>query len=77
MKKSDVTDIPVMASANHSHKPSSSVTMPVATLNDTPARVVHHREIAERAYYYWAERGFSDGSPEEDWLRAEKALLAH
>lgn len=70
--------MPVMASANHSHKPSSSVTVPVATaLNDTPGRVVHHQEIAERAYYYWAERGFNDGSPEEDWLRAEKALLAH
>lgn len=54
--------------------------MPVASatlLNDTPARAVHHREIAERAYYYWAERGFSDGSPEEDWLRAEEALLTH
>jgi hypothetical protein len=54
--------------------------MPVASappLNDTPARAVHHREIAERAYYYWSDRGLSDVSPEEDWLRAEEALLTH
>jgi hypothetical protein len=79
-KKSDVTDMPMMASANHSHKLSSSVTVPVASaapLSDTPARVARHQEIAERAYYYWAERGFRDGNPEEDWLRAEKALSIH
>jgi hypothetical protein len=77
-KKSDLTD---MASVKHSHKLSSSVvSSPVPTtksLNDSPSRTVHHHEIAERAYYYWAERGFRDGNPEEDWLRAEKMLSAH
>jgi hypothetical protein len=76
-KKSDLTD---MASVKHSHKLSSSVVSSPAPaakpLNDTPSRSVHHREIAELAYYYWADRGFRDGDAEGDWLRAEKALSA-
>jgi DUF2934 family protein len=76
-KKSDVTD---MASIKHSHKvPSSVVSSPVTSakpLSDSPSRTVHHHEIAELAYYYWAERGFREGNPEEDWLRAEKTLSA-
>jgi hypothetical protein len=31
-------------------------------------------EIAALAYSYWESRGFQDGSPEEDWLRAEAEL---
>jgi hypothetical protein len=31
-------------------------------------------EIARLAYSYWEQRGFSAGSPEEDWLRAEREL---
>lgn len=30
--------------------------------------------IARLAYQYWQERGCPDGSPEEDWLRAERDL---
>jgi hypothetical protein len=33
-------------------------------------------EIAALAYTYWAGRGCQGGSPEEDWLRAEKELRA-
>jgi len=33
-------------------------------------------EIAALAYTYWAERGCQGGSPEEDWLRAERELRA-
>jgi hypothetical protein len=29
------------------------------------------RAIAELAYYLWRERGCPDGSPEEDWYKAE------
>ena len=29
------------------------------------------RAIAELAYYLWRERGCPNGSPEEDWYRAE------
>jgi hypothetical protein len=31
-------------------------------------------QIASLAQKYWAERGWPDGSPEEDWLRAEREL---
>jgi hypothetical protein len=31
----------------------------------------HCQQIAERAYSYWQARGCPDGSPEEDWYRAE------
>jgi hypothetical protein len=33
-----------------------------------------HEDIAVLAYSYWLERGQPDGSPEEDWLRAEREL---
>jgi hypothetical protein len=33
-------------------------------------------QIAMLAERYWAERGWPDGSPEQDWLRAEKELMA-
>ena len=29
------------------------------------------RAIAELAYYLWRERGCPNGSPEEDWYKAE------
>jgi hypothetical protein len=32
-------------------------------------------EIAALAYSYWVGRGCQGGSPEEDWLRAERELL--
>jgi hypothetical protein len=31
-------------------------------------------EIARLAERYWAERGWPEGSPEQDWLRAEQEL---
>ena len=31
-------------------------------------------EIARLAEKYWAERGWPEGSPEQDWLRAEQEL---
>lgn len=31
-------------------------------------------EIARLAFSYWEARGFEGGSPEEDWLRAEREL---
>jgi hypothetical protein len=35
-----------------------------------------HDEIAQLARKYWAERGYTDGSHEEDWFRAEQELRA-
>jgi hypothetical protein len=34
-------------------------------------------EIAHLAYGYWLQRGGKGGTPEEDWLRAEKELRQH
>lgn len=31
-----------------------------------------HDEVARIAYSYWESRGRQDGSPEEDWYRAER-----
>ncbi len=42
-----------------------------APANDAPA----NEEIAALAYSYWVARGYQDGSPEQDWLRAEQELL--
>ena len=36
--------------------------------------VPSNEEIAELAYSYYAERGYTGGSPLEDWLRAEREL---
>ena len=39
-----------------------------------PAIDIH--DIEERAYQSWIERGCPMGSPEEDWFRAERELIA-
>ena len=33
-------------------------------------------EIAKLAYSYWEARGYTGGSPDEDWIRAEQELRA-
>ena len=45
----------------------------LAPRNITPAK---QGEIAALAYKYWLDRGFKNGSPQEDWLRA-KLEVAH
>lgn len=35
-----------------------------------------HAEIERLAYIYWEQRGRQHGSPMEDWLRAEREVLA-
>lgn len=34
-----------------------------------------HEQIAALAYALWEERGCPEGSPEEDWFRAQKELI--
>lgn len=34
------------------------------------------REVEERAYQSWLERGCPMGSPDEDWFRAEREVIA-
>lgn len=31
-------------------------------------------KVAQLAYSYWEARGYQGGSPEEDWLRAEREI---
>ena len=46
-----------------------------AAKKQTPAAPTPTREeIARLAEKFWAERGWPVGSPEQDWLRAEKEL---
>src|SRR4051794_9234853 len=60
------------AAASHKHTKSKKAT----EVADTPApRTVTQEDIAALAYSYWEARGYHGGSPEEDWLRAERELL--
>lgn len=45
-----------------------------AAKKQTPATEPSREEIARLAEKYWAERGWPEGSPEQDWLRAEREL---
>ena len=45
-------------------------------LSSGPTLAASPERIAERAYSYWVARGYAPGSPEEDWLRAERELTA-
>ena len=42
---------------------------------DIAAMAPSHEEISARAYELYMERSALDGSPENDWLRAERELL--
>ena len=56
----------VRAAAAAEHASVSVLERPVRPSDD---------EVAELAYSYWESRGFQGGSPEEDWLRAERELM--
>jgi len=47
--------------------------------DDTPVQATTaeatHEQIAALAYALWHERGCPHGSPEVDWLKAERTLL--
>lgn len=40
------------------------------------SRSVSYEDIARLAFSYWEQRGYQNGSPDADWLRAEQELLA-
>ena len=44
------------------------------TNNETEQRVIDTETISRLAYSLWEERGREDGSPEQDWLEAEREL---
>jgi hypothetical protein len=41
-----------------------------------PAAQPSREAVARLAYSYWEARGYQGGSPDEDWNRAERELLA-
>jgi hypothetical protein len=59
------------SSAPQADTSGTAVMEPVDVSSDLPSQ----EDIAVRAYFYWEARGCPDGSPEEDWLRAERELL--
>ena len=48
---------------------------PKAKAVAAPAPTPSREEIARLAEKYWMERGRTDGSAEQDWLRAERELI--
>jgi hypothetical protein len=46
------------------------------TKNGKASTPPSYEEIATLAEKYWAERGWPQGSPEQDWLRAEQELFS-
>jgi hypothetical protein len=60
---------PKRASATHSRK------SPGPGAGTTETDSIDQETIASLAYSYWQSRGCVHGSPEEDWLRAERELL--
>lgn len=50
-----------------------------AVVTESPAadKVADYAEVRQLAYSYWQARGCPDGSPKEDWFRAERELSIH
>jgi len=45
--------------------------------SETTAQIATTEQIAKLAYTLWQQRGSPEGSPEEDWFRAEEKLRTH
>jgi Protein of unknown function (DUF2934) len=57
-----------------SHAAGAAAAREVEPLTAPPGSVPKTEKIAQLAYSYWQARGCPEGSPEEDWLRAEADL---
>ena len=71
-RKRNATAQPAAVSHKHTVKKTSE---PAEQPAKATPRPVAHDEIAKLAYAYWEARGRTGGSPEQDWLRAERELL--
>lgn len=52
------------------------VESPAGAPTPVAVKAVAHEEISRLAYQFYMERGGREGSPAEDWARAERMLLA-
>ena len=64
------------AAATHKRSAARTSDVPVVTPVAAAPALPTHEEIARLAYLYAEARGFAGGSPEDDWFRAERELLA-
>jgi hypothetical protein len=79
-------DIVISGAVPARHKPATTKrvkrTAPIAAAEESVTQPVPNavtpsqEQIASLAYSYWEARGCQGGSAEEDWLRAERELLA-
>jgi hypothetical protein len=78
------TAAPQSASSAAPHKHTRKAAKPTEMAVGTPVaaqevtaevyRAVTREDVALLAYSYWEARNFQSGSPEGDWLRAEREL---
>jgi hypothetical protein len=79
---------PRVQSARHSKPAVTPVALEVPPAKEVPPAAVEvsvppvappaisaHEAISKLAYGYWIARGYRDGNPQEDWLRAEREYL--
>jgi len=68
---------PVKRRVQRTKHAEASVDRKISTASETVVQqemVVDREAVARLAYSYWEARGFIGGSPEEDWLRAEREI---
>jgi hypothetical protein len=67
--------VAVKSAAGESVEPVEELLAAVDSISETAIEYEpSHEEISALAYSYWADRGYADGCPEQDWLRAEAEL---
>ena len=52
----------------------SPISVPPSGLPSQTHEAPTREQIAKLAYQFWEERGRPEGSPDEDWVRAERQL---
>ena len=52
----------------------TAMTSSVSEVHPVVETPIARDSVASLAYSYWEARGYSEGSPEQDWLRAEQEL---
>jgi Protein of unknown function (DUF2934) len=63
--------------AEKTTKPRKAPARKKATTEAAEPIVIHpsHADIAALAHKFWADRGYTHGNAEHDWLRAEQELM--